>query len=358
MTLEARARAFAEAVQRSAMGVDPVAGLEDLLRRRRRRRVARVATALATATAVALVAWVGIRGSERVTPIVNPPPGSLGRVAATIPVGASPVDVLVNQDAVWVANAAQGTVSRIDPATNTVTQTIRVGRNPIRLAAGFGSIWVANHTEQTISRIDARTGQLTATIPLPALAPNQLAVGAGSVWALASYSLVRIDPAINKPSLVEADWELVDGGLTVAGGRVWLSGRAYAGVQPIVRVDPATNRKADTVPTDADGALAAGGGSVWHAGIGTQTIYRLDSRSGRTLAEIPIGVVAKYLTAADGSLWVGSDSGRVTRIDMATNKVSGTIQVGGRAPAVAAGLGSVWIVDTAQAAVLRVQPTA
>ena len=80
--------------------------------------------------------------------------------------------------------------------------------------------------------------------------------------------------------------------------------------------------------------------------------------SGRTLTEIPIGAVAKHLTAAEGSLWVGSDSGRVTRIDMATNKIIGTFQVGGRAPAVAAGHGSVWIVDTAHAALLRVQPTA
>ena len=358
MNLDARGRRATQGALGSVTRVDQTAALAELLRRRPRRRVTRAAAALAAATAVALVVWVGVRGSEPVTPILNPPPGSLGRVVATIPVGASPADVLVSHDAVWVANAAQGTVSRIDPATNTVTKTIPVGRHPIRLAAGFGSIWVANQTEQTITRIDARTGQLLATIPTPTLGPKQLAVGAGSVWALAGYLLVRIDPATNKPVVLDADWELVEGGLTVAGGRVWLSGRAYPGVQPVVRVDPATNRKADTVPTEADGALAAGGGSVWHAGITTQTIYRLDPRSGRTLAEIPIGVVAKYLTAADGSLWVGSDSGRVTRIDMAGNKIVGTFQVGGRAPAVAVGLGSVWIVDTAHAALLRVQPTA
>jgi YVTN family beta-propeller protein len=356
MNLDARGRRATQAALGSVTRVDPTAGLAELLRRRRRRRVTRAVAALATATALALVVWVGVRGSERVTPIVNPLPGSLGRVAATIPVGASPVDVLVSQDAVWVANAAQGTVSRIDPATNTVTKTIQVGRNPIRLVAGFGSIWVANHTEQTITRIDAGNGQPLATIPTPTQPATQLAVGAGSVWALAGYSLLRIDPATNKAFFLDADWELVNGGLTVAGGRVWISGGAYTGIQPIVRVDPATNRKADTVPTEADGALAVGEGSVWHAGITTQTIYRLDSRSGRTLAEIPIGVVAKHLTAAEGSLWVGSDSGRVTRIDMATNKVTGTFQVGGRAPAVAVGLGSVWIVDTAHAALLRVQP--
>ena len=68
-------------------------------------------------------------------------------------------------------------------------------------------------------------------------------------------------------------------------------------------------------------------------------------------------MVAKHLTAGEGSLWVSSDSGRVTRIDMATNTVAGTFQVSGRAPAAAAGLGAVWIVDTANAALLRLQPT-
>ena len=358
MNLDARGRRATQAVLGSVTRVDPVASLEGLLRRRRRRGITRAVTALATATALALVAWVAVSRAERVVPITTPPPGALGRVVATIPVGAGPVDVVASDGAVWVANAGQGTVSRVDPATNTVTQTIQVGRNPVRLAAGFGSIWVANQTEQTISRIDARSGQPLATIRTPSLRPNQLAVGAGSVWAIAGYSLHRIDPATNTAVAVKADWELVDGGLAVAGGRVWLSGVAYSGPQPIVRVDPATNRKADTVPTGAEGALAVGGGSVWQAGTATQTIYRLDPRSGRTLAEIPIGVIPKYLSAGDGSLWVGSDSGRVTRIEMASNKITGTFQVGGRAPAAAVGFGSVWIVDTAHAALLRVQPTA
>ena len=68
-------------------------------------------------------------------------------------------------------------------------------------------------------------------------------------------------------------------------------------------------------------------------------------------------MVAEHLAADAGSLLVSSDSGRVTRIDMATSKVTGTFQVDGRASAVALGFGSFWVVDTANAALLRLQPT-
>lgn len=357
MTLEARARAFAQTLQRSASRVDPVAGLEELLGRRRRRRITRAATALATAVALALVAWVAVRESEQVTPIVNPPPGSLGRVAARIPVGAGPVDVLVGQDAVWVANAAQGTVSRIDPATNTVAATIRVGRNPVRLAVGFGSIWVANETSQTVSRIDVRTGQPQATIPVTGhSSADDLAVGEGTVWVRSGNRLLSLDPSTNTMADRTGDWEVGGGGIAVVDGLLWLSGTTRTGVGQLVRVDPATSRVVDRFPTAGDGPLGVGGGSVWQAGITTQTIYRYDPSSKRLLAQIPVGVVAKHLTAGDGSLWVSSDSGRVTRIDLATNTVTGTFQVDGRAPAVAVGHGSVWILDTGHAALLRVQP--
>ena len=357
MTLEARARAFAESLQRSAVRVDPAARLQELGRRRRRRRITRAVTALATAAAVAVVAWAGVRGPERVAPIVNPPPGSLGRVAATIPVGTDPADVLVGQDTVWVANAAQGTISRIDPATNTVTRTIQVGRNPVRLAAGFGSIWVANQTSQTVSRLDARTGQPQATIPVTGhSSADDLTVGEDTVWVRSGNRLLSLDPSTNTMADRTGDWEVGGGGIAVVDGLLWLSGVTRSGVGQLVRVDPATSRVVDRFPTAGDGALTVGGGSIWQAGITTQTIYRYDPSSKRLLAQIPVGVVAKHLTAGDGSLWVSSDSGRVTRIDLATNTVTGTFQVDGRAPAVAVGHGSVWIVDTAHAALLRVQP--
>jgi virginiamycin B lyase len=357
MSLDDRAHASTRAVLASVTRVNPVAGLEDLRRRRRRRVTTRAVTAMATATALALAAWAVVRGPSP-RPTLAQPPASLGRVTATIAVGAGPVDAVVGAGAVWVANAAEGTVSRIDPATNTVTATIAVGRNPVRLAAGFGSVWVANETSQTVSRIDARTGRLQATIPVVGhVSPSELTVDTDAVWVKAEARLWRLDPATNTMTQRTGDWEVDGGELVVVDGFLWLSGRTRAGASEIVRVDPSTSRVVDRFPTDGDGTLAVGGGSVWQAGVTTQMIYRYDPTSRQLLAEIPIGVVAKHMTTDAGSLWVSSDSGRVTQIDMATNRVASTFEVAGRASAAVVGLGSVWIVDTNHAALLRLQPT-
>ena len=42
----------------------------------------------------------------------------------------------------WVANGFDGTVLRVDPATNRVVQTIGVGGVPRAIAAGNGAVWV------------------------------------------------------------------------------------------------------------------------------------------------------------------------------------------------------------------------
>jgi YVTN family beta-propeller protein len=64
----------------------------------------------------------------------------MGRVAASH--GA----IAVGADGIWVANRADGTVSRIDPGRNAVDKTIRVGAEPIDLVAGLGAVWVVRRT--------------------------------------------------------------------------------------------------------------------------------------------------------------------------------------------------------------------
>ena len=65
--------------------------------------------------------------------------------ASTLPirVGDGPAAIAVAEDAVWVANTRDGTLSRIDPVTNEVVETIPVGNAPSGIAFGGGLVWVA-----------------------------------------------------------------------------------------------------------------------------------------------------------------------------------------------------------------------
>jgi hypothetical protein len=74
MNVDARARAPAQAVRRSRRRLDPVAGLDDLVRRRRRQPLQRAAAAgLALLVMVAAI-WAGVvwRGPTSIQPTLGP----------------------------------------------------------------------------------------------------------------------------------------------------------------------------------------------------------------------------------------------------------------------------------------------
>jgi YVTN family beta-propeller protein len=62
-----------------------------------------------------------------------------------IHVGAQPVAVAYAEDAVWVANHDDATVSKIDPSSNEVVRTYSVGLHPSAIAVGEGQLWVAGN---------------------------------------------------------------------------------------------------------------------------------------------------------------------------------------------------------------------
>ena len=108
-------------------------------------------------------------------------PASEGAVIGTSSVGQGPTALAVGAGAVWVANTQDDTVSSIDPDTGTVTHTIPVGRRPTGVAVGDGAVWVANSLSGTLDRIDPRTKRVVATVKVGE-APQDVAVAHGLVW--------------------------------------------------------------------------------------------------------------------------------------------------------------------------------
>jgi YVTN family beta-propeller protein len=142
----------------------------------------------------------GDNSVSRIDPATN-------QVVVTIPVGRAPGAVTEAGGVVWVA-LPEGGLGRIDPASNRST-VVRIPRCCAgELAAGEGALWVANREDGTLVRVDPATDRVAARVLLPRTTerhPHQVAVGGGAVWVTsasprrdATNVLWRVDPASNQ----------------------------------------------------------------------------------------------------------------------------------------------------------------
>jgi virginiamycin B lyase len=109
-----------------------------------------------------------------------------GSTQATVETGSGSRFMTVGEDAVWVINQDDGTVSRIDPETDAVVATVRVsdGRIPGGdIAAGDGAVWVRTATELATA-IDVATDEVVRVLG-PATGSGSIAVTPGAVWITA-----------------------------------------------------------------------------------------------------------------------------------------------------------------------------
>lgn len=129
-----------------------------------------------------------------------------GTVVARIADGPNPGGVGGDGSAIWIANHRGGSVSRSDPATNSVVATVKVGApgpgGPHAIGLGLGSIWVSAGNAGAVVRIDPTTNAIQATIQVAASASacGGFAIGEGAVWMPScgdAKTLTRIDPNTN-----------------------------------------------------------------------------------------------------------------------------------------------------------------
>ena len=86
--------------------------------------------------------------------------------------------------AVWVVSRSEGTLSRVDPATNTPSGSVAVGTDPTGVAVGEGAVWVAGGEEGIVVRVDS--GDLRVVLKRETgSSPSAVAVAGGSVWVAA-----------------------------------------------------------------------------------------------------------------------------------------------------------------------------
>ncbi len=281
-----------------------------------------VLAASATALAVALTTRDRTQ-SVAVLPnsvaVIDP---TKGDVVADISMGGRPVSLAAGENAIWVANADDGTVSRIDPKSYEVVRTIGLGADVDYVAVGFGSVWVAGGNDEKLFRIDPRQNAVQATLELGRADPLRprpvffVVTGRKAVWALQGDTLLRIDPATNKVT--------------------------------------SRTRMPDT-PED----LGAGAGDVW---VTTQDerLVRVDEGSATITAVKPLpGAGASPIVTGDGlRLIVYADSPQLSTFDPSTVVQRATVPFppGSFPFALSAGNGVVSAIDNAGGVVWTVRP--
>jgi YVTN family beta-propeller protein len=316
--------------------------------RRDRRLLVGGAVFLAVAVAATLVSVLtaGPSGLRRLSA------NSLGlidertnRIVADVPVGSRPVAVALGKEAVWVANAGNGTVSRVDPTTKKVLQTIGgVGSSPVDVAVLGGVVWVANGSDGTLSEIDARTNTVVETIDLQGpnkLTPeetNAVAAGAGSVWVASGlHWVLRIDPKTGGVrARIDVGSQAV--ALDFGEGGVW----AATSAERAIRIEPRTNAVVARVPLNVlPVAIAAGGGSIWVAEIVIDQVWRLNPDTGAVMQTISFQSPVAGIAVDAGSVWVASGHS-LSRVN-GRGEITNRIQLGRPAADVVAGAGDVWV---------------
>jgi virginiamycin B lyase len=149
----------------------------------------------------------GIAVSRQSVWIVTDENGTLTRVdpktntiqqKISIPSGS--FNPLFSEDIIWITGADRNVLTAVDAETGEVLDSISVGPNPRFLTAGGGSIWTLNQGDGSLTRIDAKSRKVIATITLGIPGPGgDICYSTDSVWAsVFGVPLSRVDVKTNK----------------------------------------------------------------------------------------------------------------------------------------------------------------
>jgi len=256
-----------------------------------------------------------------------------------VAVGADPGPIAIGAGSVWVASG-NGTISRIDPKANLVTQTFPLDNTPGGIAFGDGAVWFTTNEDRRLRRISPAENKIGAAIAV-GNGPGSIAVGDGAVWVAN-----RFDDTVTKVPEGEGRTKVFRGGLTPAGiaigeGGVWISNEAAGTVS---RLDPKSGALQAITVGNGPSGIAVGEGAVWVANTIDGTVSRINPADNSVAAAIPVGRGPNAVTVAAGFVWVTNRyDGSVSWIDPSTNHVKDATRVGESPGGIAASGNDLWV---------------
>lgn len=318
-------------------------------------------------------------------------------VVATASVPGEPQAAAVVADGVWVSNATLGVVSKVDPESNEVMATLDVGAmrlegEPDELVAAGDSLLVTT-TSGEVLVLDGATGGFAgggrpvsvsgAVEPGAAARPSDLFrldldVSEEGVWIAdenngALHSFFAAGSGGSDFTSTPVD-DLAPDDVAVGDGRVFAldSERGLVAVYEISGESgaPQTIVRAGepfTVPSGNFMDMRYGFGKLWISDD-SGSVHAFDPGTGELLSTTDVGGRYADLTVDADSVWAlpagEGDGGRLVALDPEDGQLRNEgMSLGGNPVDVVSGLGSLWVVDragdqgAAGPALLRVDPT-
>jgi streptogramin lyase len=300
------------------------------------------------------------------TPAATPPgpPPLPDHVTMSLAVGNGPVDVAAGFGSLWVTDHHGASVIRLDPATGKTLALINVGVQPASMTIGDGFLWEANY-DGTISRIDPATNTATSVGSFTHLCGLPTVAG-GAVWVyvcdVASPYVARVDIATGKTTAsIPAGTD--QSSLLLADGVLWMTtfpdGR-------LLRLDPLTAKVEQTISMSGCPWLdreSYGFGALWVGQFGdcqgtpTDKILKVDPHSGALESSITVGR-GVGVAVGNQAVWTYGGYGAIGRIDPKTLKFSPWTELGMTVSGFEIGFNSAWAVsfDFARLAQITTNP--
>ena len=204
-----------------------------------------------------------------------------------------------------------------EPYTAFAPLEVKVLSDPDWLAAGFGSVWV-KRPEGFVSRVDPATGTITSEIEVHPTSADQCGgVGPGmdAMWSCSANDLVRIDPATDTVVGTVAAGKIPgQGRLARAAGRIWVLAGDGDRLVGVTEADGSVSEPIALPVACSD--LGAAADIVYVVCERADRVLRVDPASRAVAAEATL-TKPTWVSATPGAVWVSADQDLV-RLDPAT----------------------------------------
>jgi virginiamycin B lyase len=156
----------------------------------------------------------------------------LTAVQASVELGAAePGGMVAGDGSIWVSTGeGANSIVRVDTASNSVVARIPDVGYPFSLAFGAGSVWAPSYDDGTVARIDAASNTVTDRVKVSPDRAHSAVATDRAVW-VTSYGADQVSVIDTATNLVSASTKVNLGGPTaigLVGQGAWVAGAGQA----------------------------------------------------------------------------------------------------------------------------------